>query len=79
MRFMNSSIVTSRFSRLGLDLAIIASLYLVDKTECAYRLGNLYLSRGPFRIGCNPAVVRIGTPSSGQLGNLIVIREQTNV
>ena len=35
MRFTNSSVVSSRFSRFGLDLTIIA-LRFVDKTECAY-------------------------------------------
>ncbi len=37
MRLTNSSVVSSRFSRLGLDRAMIASLYVMNKNERAYR------------------------------------------
>ena len=38
MRFTNSAVVSSLFSRLGLDRTIIAcSLCLIDRNQCAYR------------------------------------------
>jgi hypothetical protein len=51
MRLTNSSVVSSRFSRLGLVQAMIAcSLRLMDTNECAYclraspRLSQFFLS-----------------------------------